>query len=260
MALSSKQKDKIILLLERKIEDKLKRYVRETSSMPFLTRLIQDSEKVAAYSFIHSIATTLGMSIYEDVSKIIAEENSQECFTKYDVGGVISKEQKYVIDDIIRKLRNGEKKVDHDEEIKKVLSVSAKDGKAQKEGRIADFYMLRNGIEYYFEIKTVKPNIDVFTKSKAKLLEWVARRRKPVGVFLAFPYNPYYPQLYERFTEQGVLEKGKEFLIGKEYWDFLGGENTFEDLLKLFDLVGKKFKNKIQTKIKQVAKEKMEKI
>jgi hypothetical protein len=258
MALSKEQKNRITLLLERKIEDKLRRYARETSSMPFLTRLIQDSEKVAAYSFIHSMATTLGMSIYEDVSKIIAEKNSQECFTKYDVGGVISREQKNVIDDIIRKLRNGEKKVNHDEEIKQILSASAKDGKAQKEGRIADFYMLRNDIEHYFEIKTVKPNIDVFTKSKVKLLEWVARRRKPVKVFLAFPYNPYHPEPYERFTEQGVLEKGKEFLIGKEYWNFLGGNNTFENLLELFDSVGKKFKVKIQQKIKQVAKEKME--
>lgn len=62
----------------------------------------------------------------------------------------------------------------------------------------------------------------------------------------------------ERFTEQGVLEKGKEFLIGKEYWDFLGGDNAFENLLELFDSVGKKFKEKIQQKIKQVAKEKIE--
>lgn len=89
-------------------------------------------------------------------------------------------------------------------------------------------------------------------------MEWVARGRKPVRVYLAFPYNPYHPQPYERFTEQGVLEKGKEFLIGKEYWDLLGGKNTFEELLTLFDLVGKKFKEKIQQKIKQVAREKME--
>ncbi len=257
MALSKKQKEKIIALLEKKIEDKLKRYTRETSSMPFLTKLIQDSEKVAAYSFIHSMATTLGMSVYEDVSRIIAEESSKECFTKYDIGGVISKEQKSVIDNIIRKLRNSEKEVNHDKEKSLVLSASAKDGKSQKEGRIADLYMLRNGMEHYFEIKTVKPNIDVFTKSKTKLLEWVARRRKPVRTFLAFPYNPYHPQPYERFTEQGVLERKKEFLIGKEYWDFLGGEDTFEELLALFDLVGKKFKSEIQQKIKQVAKEKM---
>lgn len=51
-----------------------------------------------------------------------------------------------------------------------------------------------------------------------------------------------------------MLEREKEFLIGKEYWDFLGGKNTFEQLLELFDLVGKKFKEKIQQKIKQVAK------
>ena len=257
MPLSKNQKEKIAALLEQKIEEKLRRYARETSSMPFLARLIQDSEKVAAYSFIHSIATTLGMSIYEDVSKIIAEESADECFTGYDVGGVISREQKAVIDDIVRKLRNGETPVNHDKEVKQVLNSSAKDGKAQKEGRLADFYMKRNGKEHYFEIKTVKPNIDVFTKSKTKLLEWVARRRSPIKVFLAFPYNPYHPQPYERFTEQGVLEKGKEFLIGKEYWDFLGGENTFEELLALFDDVGKKFKQKIQNKIQEVARNKM---
>ena len=53
------------------------------------------------------------------------------------------------------------------------------------------------------------------------------------------------------------MEKGKEFLIGKDYWDFLGGKDTFEQLLNLFDQVGKKFKQKIQEKINQVAKEKM---
>lgn len=258
MSLSESQKQKIIVLLEKKIEEKLKRYARETSSMPFLTRLVQDSEKVAAYSFVHSIATTLGMSIYEDVSKIIAEESATECFTKYDLGGVISKEQKSVIDEIIRKLRNHEGEVSHDKEVRLVLSASPRDGKAQKEGRIADFYMLREGTEHYFEIKTVKPNIDVFTKSKTKLLEWVARRRRVVNVYLAFPYNPYHPQPYERFTEQGVLDRNREFLIGQEYWDFLGGKGTFEELLALFDLVGKQFKQKIQNKIQQVAREKMQ--
>lgn len=258
MPLSNRQKEIIYALLERKIEEKLKRYARESRSMPFLARLIQDSEKVASYSFIHSLATTLGMSIYEDVSRIIAEETADECFTKYDIGGVLSREQKSVISDIIRKLRNKETNVNHDEELKLVLKASAKNGTAQNEGRIADFYMLRDGQEHYFEIKTVKPNIDVFTKSKSKILEWVARRRKPIKIFLAFPYNPYYPKPYERFTEQGLLERGKEFLIGNEYWNFLGGENTFEELLNLFDVVGKNYKEKIKEKIQQVAREKMQ--
>ena len=258
MPLSKNQRESIISLLYSKIDNKLKRYARETSSMPFLTLLMQDAEKVASYSFIHSLATSLGMSIYEDVSKIIASESAKECFTKYDIGGVLSSRQKTVIENIIRELRNKERKPNITEETKEILKVSSDDGKVQKEGRIADLYMLRNGIEYYFEIKTVKPNIDIFTKSKAKLLEWVARKRKNIKVFLGFPYNPYYPQPYSRFTTQNLMDPPNDFLVGEEYWDFLGGEHTFKSMLKIFDQVGKDCKSKIHEKIKQVAKDKID--
>jgi len=117
MPLSKNQKDNIKTLLSKKIENKLKSYGRETTSIPFLARLIQDDEKIAAYSFIHSIATTLGMSIYEDISVIIASETSQECFRKYGVGGVISKDQKGAIAEIIAKLRNGSRKANIEKEI-----------------------------------------------------------------------------------------------------------------------------------------------
>ncbi len=259
MALSEAQKASVTTLLEKKLQEKLRKYARETSSMPFLLRLVQDSEKIAAYSFIHSIATTLGMSIYEEVSKIVASESAELCLRNFDVGGALSRDQKSVIDDVITRIRNGEKAVNHDDEVQLVLDASPAGGKAQKERKIADFYMVRGGIEHFFEIKTVKPNKDVFTASKVKLLEWIARRRRSVKVYLAFPYNPYYPNDYPakpRFAQ--VVERRKEFLIGAEYWDFLGGENTFEELLVLFEDVGKRFKERILEKIQKVAAEKME--
>lgn len=259
MALSINQKQKIKQLLETKIDKKLTSYLRETTSMPFLSRLMQDSERVASYSFIHSLATSLGMSIYEDVSKIIAGERSEECFTKYGMGGVLSREQKSTIANIVRRLRNNpNKKSNISTEIEDVLKVSATNGKYQKDGNIADFYMKRNGDEYYFEIKTVKPNIDVFKESKIKLLEWVARKRKRIKVFLAFPYNPYHPQPYSRFTMQNMMDYPNDFLIGEEYWNLLGGKNTFQELLDVFDNVGKSYKEKISAKIQQVAKTKIE--
>jgi len=258
MALSSNQITKIKNLLSNKIEKKLERYGRETTSMPFLARLIQDNEKIAAYSFIHSMATTLGMSIYEDVSVIIASETSDECYRNYGVGGVISDSQKTVIENIITRLRNGEEKANIESEIKEVLLASAENGTFQKSGNIADFYMRRDDREFFFEIKTVKPNIDVFEKSKKKLLEWVARKRKPVGVFLAFPYNPYHPEPYHRFTESGMMNPPNDFLIGEEYWDFIGGKNTFPELLKTFDEVGKEFKERLNNKFKEIAAEKID--
>jgi len=258
MALSNNQKQKIKELLSNKIENKLKLYGRETTSMPFLARLIQDNEKIAAYSFILSMATTLGMSIYEDVSVILASETAEECFRKYGVGGAISKNQKSVIANIIAKLRNGERKADISKEKIEVLKASSNNGEFQKSGNIADFYMKRDGQEYYFEIKTVKPNIDVFEKSKTKLLEWIARRRKPVNVFLAFPYNPYHPEPYSRFTESGMMDAPNDFLVGDEYWDFIGGKGAFPELLNTFDDVGKEFKNRLDEKFKEIAKEKMD--
>ena len=254
MALNQKQKQEIQFLLEKKIDNKLKKYMRESTSMPFLSRLVQDSEKVAAYSFIHSIATTLGMSIYEDVSVLIAKETATECFRNYGIGGVLSKEQKSAISSIIAELRNGERKANIKIEIKELLKASAEGGTYHKEGNKVDFYMLRDCKEYYFEIKTVKPSIDVFTKSKTKLLEWIARKRKNVNVFLAFPYNPYAPEPYTRFTIQNMMDHPNDFLVGEEYWNFIGGKNTYKQLLEVFDMVGKNYKNKILNKIKEVAK------
>ncbi len=255
MPLSETQKQKIEALLSDKIEKKLQQYGRETTSMPFLARLIQDNEKIAAYSFIHSISTSLGMSIYEDVSVIIASETADEAFRNYGVGGVISEGQKATISGIVSGLRNRERSADINSEKCEVLKASSENGRFQKSGNIADFYMKRDGHEHYFEIKTVKPNIDVFEKSKTKLLEWVARRRMPVNVYLAFPYNPYYPEPYSRFTEVGMMNAPNDFLVGDEYWDYIGGENTFSALLDTFDEVGKTFKEKLSKKFKEIARQ-----
>ncbi|MBI5061331.1 MAG: TdeIII family type II restriction endonuclease [Candidatus Aenigmarchaeota archaeon] len=257
MALSSVQKEEIRNLLRRMLKNKLQRYARETTSMPFLTKLIQDEQKVASYSFMHSISTSLGISVYEDVSLIVAKPQAESVAKKVDMNGTISKEQKSVIASIVTELVNGTRKTNKGIEIKEVLKASSRNGKQQEHGKIADFFMKRNGKEYYIEIKTVKPNIDVFEESKTKLLEWIARKQKPIVTILAFPYNPYYPDPYNRFTHRGVLEVGKEFLVGEEYWDFLGGKGTFKDIMDVFDEVGKELHKEILAKIDEVAKTKM---
>ena len=249
------QKKEIDTLISSKIENKLKNYGRETTSMPFLARMIQDSEKIAAYSFIHSISTSLGMSIYEEVSEIIAQPNCDECCKKYALNSMISEDQKKVIGKIIRELRNNKRTPNIQNEIQIVLKADCENTKSQKSGKIADFYMKKKNEEFYFEIKTAKPNIDVFKESKTKLLEWVARRGKKINPYLVFPYNPYHPNPYERFTRSHFVTLNKDLLVGKKYWNFLGGKNSFQQLLDIFDAVGKRYKNKLIKKFKEVAKE-----
>jgi len=256
MSINTNQANEIKELLRAKIKDKLKTYERETSSMPFLAKLMQDTEKVAAYSFIHSLATTLGMSMYEQIAEIIARPHFDTAKVGYDVEGTISTEENVVISNIMQGIKNKLRTANKDKEITEILKYKNSNGISLKIR--ADLFLKRGDDEFYIEIKTAKPNIDVFNKSKQKLLEWIALRKKRITTILAIPYNPYHPEPYARFTLQGVFDEEKELYVADKFWDFLGRKNTYEELLKIFDEVGKEFKSKIQAKIKEVAKEKME--
>jgi len=255
VVLSNEQTERIKELLRTKLNDKLFKYARETTSMPFLVKLMQDPEKVAAYSFIHSLATTLGMSVYEKISEVVASTRYDKVETGYDVEGEITNEENLTISQILQEIKNGTRTTNKEKEIKEILECNNKNGRKIKVR--ADLFLKKGEDEYYIEIKTAKPNIDVFVKSKQKLLEWVALRQKKVNTILAIPYNPYHPEPYSRFTMQGYLDEEKELYVAEKFWELLSGEGTYEEVLKIFDEVGKEFKEKIQNKIKEVAKEKM---
>ena len=55
-----------------------------------------------------------------------------------------------------------------------------------------------------------------------------------------------------------MMDYGKDFLVGDEFWDLLGGKNTFKDLLETFESVGKKYKEKLDVKFKKIASEKID--
>lgn len=228
--LSKKQTEEIKNLLGSKLYNKLDKYARETTAMPFLAKLMQDSEKVAAYSFIHSLAITLGMSVYEQVSKIIAEPHFEEVKTAFDVEGEITNEENKIITKILQEIKNKSGKVDKEKEIKEILECKKESGRKIKVR--ADLFLKKGNDEYYIEIKTAKPNIDVFAKSKEKLLQWVALRKKKVNTILAIPYNPYHPEPYARFTMQGYLDEEKELYVAEKFWEFLGGKGTYEEVLE----------------------------
>ncbi|EGG41854.1 restriction endonuclease [Candidatus Nitrosarchaeum limnium SFB1] len=234
------------------MSDKIKKYSRETTSMPFLSRLMQDDGAVASMSLLISLSTTLGMSLYEQLAIILTENHKNGRAVK--LSGGIDPKRTAKISKIMIELRNGTRTPNKNKEIEEILSIPNENPVFQKEGNIVDFYFERDEQEYYFEIKTVKPNIDVFTASKKKMLEWVAKKDKKIKSIVALPYNPYAPQPYERFTEQNIFDKKEEFLIGEKFWNFLGGNKTYEQLLEIFDRVGKEHHSKLTEIIKNASK------
>jgi len=90
-------------------------------------------------------------------------------------------------------------------------------------------------------LKTAKPNISNFKDFKRTLLEWVAifLAKDPtakVNSYIAIPYNPYEPEPYERWTLKGMLDLPNELKVAEEFWDFLGKDSAYSEILKSIKL------------------------
>ena len=105
------------------------------------------------------------------------------------------------------------------------------------------FLQSHNGEIYLFDLKTAKPNISNFKDFKQTLLLWagIALTTEPnakVHSLIAIPYNPYEPEPYQRWTMKGMLDLQHELKVAEEFWDFLGGEGAYSDLLDCFERAG----------------------
>ena len=244
MPLSEQQKIDISDLLKNKIRQKLEEYNPETSNMPFHARLL-GKDRMALFSFIQSINTTLGTSIFEQTAVIIARPHFRKSISQFkEFNDTISKEALHVIQEILTGLTTARTIPNKPNETQKILTVANKgDFVKVKRPRIDLFVEGHDGVEYYFDLKTAKPNVAQFKDFKRTLLEWVGIRgavnpNANIRTLIAIPYNPYEPEPYERWTLQGLFDLQNEIVVAEEFWDFLGGKNTYIELLDVFESTG----------------------
>jgi hypothetical protein len=63
-----------------------------------------------------------------------------------------------------------------------------------------------------------------------------------INSYIAIPYNPYEPEPYQRWTMRGVIDIERELKVAEEFWNFLGGDGSYEELLNCFESVGIKLR------------------
>jgi type II restriction enzyme len=265
MALNKKLKEEISGFLKTKILKKIGEYNLndEDSSKPFQYALFTKKGYLAK-GFIHGCETALG-NWHESIAKIIAKENfkvAKKLQGTDKLQGKITSEAQKTFENILSNLDSVVREPNSEKELKEIFEASQGNKKVVSRIQTVDLYLERNnGEEIYFEIKGPKPNKNEMRAAKRDLLEIYAikaRENKKVKVYLGMYYNPYAPKKYQRWTCLKFFDEGKDFLIGKDFWDFLGGVNTYEDLIEIYEEVGeeirpeldKKFKKIIDTKIK----------
>lgn len=243
MALTEQQISNVAAVLKTGLRHKFQNYNPEPASMPFHTRLL-GKDRLALYSFIHSLNTNFGTSIFEPVAKAVAAANFQSALSQQVAGTTISSQAHNVIQNIMDNLATANSNPDKPAEIEAIRAVCQQGQMRNVKLTKVDIKLIaHDGTIYLFDIKTAKPNAGGFKEFKRTLLEWVAATfaNNPsanVQTIIAIPYNPYDPQPYNRWTMRGMLDLQNELKVAEEFWDFLGGQGTYQQLLDIFERVG----------------------
>lgn len=250
MSLSENQITKIENVLRNSLRHKFLHYKPEPASMPFHTRLL-GKDRLALYSFIHSLNTNFGTSIFEPVGLALAQKSFKLATSQATAGDQISSEAQKEIQKIIDGLNTATSLPNKKEEINRIRKVCQKGQMIKvKPTKVDLMFESKEGAYFLFDIKTAKPNAGGFKEFKRTLLEWVAvilakNPNADVNTFIAIPYNPYEPEPYTRWTMRGMLDLENELKVADEFWDFLGGKNTYKDLLDCFERVGIELREEI---------------
>src|SRR3989337_2767069 len=174
MALSKEQIKDVEEILKASLRNKFANHNPEPASMPFHTRLL-GKDRLALYSFIHSLNTNFGTAIFEPVAVAIAKHNFKNVKSHTVAGESICQGALDEIDRIIRNLTTAISPVNKLEETTKIREVCQTGLKQKVKPTRVDLLVESHAGELYlFDLKTAKPNAGNFKEFKRTLLEWVA--------------------------------------------------------------------------------------
>lgn len=259
MVLSAQLVQNVENVLKNSLRHKFKNYKPEPASMPFHTRLL-GKDRMALFSFIHSLNTNFGTSIFEPVALALAASKFKTATSQVTAGLNISEDAQRAIQDIMDDLTAATSKPNKTDEVNKIRKVCQKGKMKKVKTTKVDIFIESTNNEFFlFDIKTAKPNKGGFKEFKRTLLEWTAcvladNPKAIVNTMIAIPYNPYEPKPYSCWTMAGMLDLANELKVANEFWDFIGGEGAYQDLLDIFERIGIELRPEIDNYFKQYHK------
>src|SRR3990167_6151971 len=107
MGLSKEKINEVEQVLKNALRHKFSNYNPEPASMPFHTRLL-GKDRLALFSFMHSLNTNFGTSIFEPVALVLAKNNFQVAKSQLKAGDSIYEGAQFEIQKIMDSLMTAE--------------------------------------------------------------------------------------------------------------------------------------------------------
>lgn len=221
------------------------------ASKPLYAALVPD-EIFKGSHFERRFVTPFG-SAWERLAEAVAIACHGSCKRGYTIEGTIGEERLQRIQEVLNRLEhgvNGKEKArpNWKEEMKYVL---AGGGEPFPVSVTCDIFIdsCIDGKRYAFELKGALPNSDQTKVSKEKIMKLLAMYGHPVdGAYYALVYNPYgqrkdyawsFPKRWFNMLDDECV------LIGDDFWNFIGGEGTYQNFIREINALGVEYKERI---------------
>jgi len=218
----------------------IERLKKAKTRKPFHEALLPD-EALFWSRLERSFSTSLGQRVIEEISKVVVLSAGalDACRQKETVVKLDKAVDKAIIEHIdalkaIKKPKWGETVSE--------MSHIYKTGNFVEHRIISDLWWFKDDVNHYMSIKTVKPNIDQTTVAKQSLLR-LTMAEPTCKVFFGLYYNPYGEERssYAHNPPMRIFDfhNDSSVLIGRDYWDTLGGSGCYDIILEIAREVGK---------------------
>lgn len=186
---------------------------------------------------------------FDGVARLIARKHHPEAQADHEVWGYVGSAALKEIENQVTKYANADLARDAlkpslEEMIQRVLSVRDK-GTMQWLSTRSDLYIrTQDETEYYFYVGSPTPGKNQCLSMIRRILRIHLLRGLPrpqVHAYFAMAYNPYGPTRadYRWSVAQMYFPLEEATLIGREFWNIVGGETAYEELLDIYAEVGR---------------------
>ncbi len=213
---------------------------------PFHAAIIP-AEILRINQFERGFSTSLGTT-FEECARLVARQHHRQASRGYDIQGEASRAATQEIDRQVAVFEHaterGAEKPSLDEMVAAVLDARRTDDLELRTARADLFVLARDGAQFLFEMKSPKPNRGQCLEVIQRLLRFHLLRggaRPKVSAYFAMAYNPYGPTRadYRWSFARNYLPFEQATLIGREFWELVGGPTTYDSLLAIYQEVGR---------------------
>jgi hypothetical protein len=209
------------------------------TNRPFHAALLSD-EALFWSRFERSFSTSFGQRVIEEISKIVAiAGGASDSIRQKETVVKLDKAVDSAIITHIQALRTASK-LKWGETVSEMSQLYST-GEFVEYRIISDLWWYKNGVNHYMSIKTVKPNIDQTAIAKQDLLR-LTFADPMCKAYFGLYYNPYGEERtsYAHNPPMSIFDfhYDEAVLIGKDYWDTLGGDGCYETVLEIAREVG----------------------